>query len=92
MAKSKADSTAATPPAPLTDEQGQPLRFDAAIEQLESLIHGIESGQIELEEALAAYEKGTHLIAHCKFILDRAESQIKKLSVQDESADDSSAP
>ena len=83
----KPESQDAQPKMPV-DDDGQPLKFDAALEQLETIISGIETGEIGLEQALAEYEKGSVLIAHCKRILDRAEQQIKKLSVDGESADD----
>jgi len=71
---------------PLTDDQGNPLKFDDAVGRLEQIIRGIESGQIGLEQALEEYEKGSKLIAHCKTILERAEQKIKALRV-DEQAD-----
>jgi exodeoxyribonuclease VII small subunit len=71
---------------PITDDDGNPLKFDDAVGQLERIIRGIESGQIGLEQALEEYEKGSKLIAHCKQILDRAEEKIKELKVEDDAS------
>ncbi|MCA9300212.1 MAG: exodeoxyribonuclease VII small subunit [Phycisphaerales bacterium] len=55
--------------------------FDEALEQVETLIEQIEHGEIGLEEALDAYEKGAGLIKHCRTILDKAEQRVSELQV-----------
>jgi exodeoxyribonuclease VII small subunit len=60
--------------------------FEAAVDQLETLIDQIESGEIGLEDALKRYEDGTKLIQRCRSILNRAEKKITELNV-DESDD-----
>ena len=75
------------------------VKFEQAVDQLETIIDQVESGQIGLEEALERYEEGMNLIAHCKGILSQAEKKIKKLSldsddqleVQAEAEDDTDA-
>lgn len=54
--------------------------FEQALEQLERIVHDIESGQVTLEQSLEQYERGTKLIRHCRSILDRAEMRIKTLT------------
>ncbi len=61
--------------------------FEQAIDQLESLIEQIESGEIGLEDALKRYEDGTKLIQRCRSILDSAEKKIAELTAEDEYAD-----
>jgi len=55
-------------------------KFEDAIEQLESIIDRIESGEAGLETAIAEYEKGMTLIKQCRQILDGAEKRIVKLT------------
>ncbi len=57
------------------------LRFEDAIERIESLIEAIESGQIGLEESLHSYEHGMKLICHCRTILDAAEKRVAQWTV-----------
>ena len=59
------------------------LSFEAAIERLETIIERVESGEIGLEQALAEYERGTKLIAHCRSILDSAERRIAELTADE---------
>lgn len=60
------------------------LKFEDAIEQVESVIDQIESGDIGLEQSLADYERATKLIAHCRSILDVAEKRITELTLDDQ--------
>ncbi len=57
------------------------LKFEEAIEQLERIIEGVESGEVGLEESLSQYENGMKLIAHCRTILTAAEKRIAELTV-----------
>jgi len=70
---------------PITDAEaaGQPPTFEQAIEQLESIIEGIESGEVGLESSLQQYERGMKLIRHCRGVLERAEQRIEKLTVDE---------
>lgn len=56
------------------------LSFEDAIDQLESIIEKIESGEVGLEECLAYYEQGTKLARHCGTILTRAQQRIAELT------------
>ena len=62
-------------PAPDTE-----LSYEQAVERLEELVERIESGQIGLEESIAAYERGAKLVARCRSILEKAEARIEELS------------
>ena len=58
----------------------EPVKFEAAVEQLESIIDRIESGEVGLEDCLAQYERGMALIKQCRAILAKAEQKIAELS------------
>jgi len=58
----------------------EPVKFEAAVEQLEAIIDRIESGEVGLEDCLAQYERGMALIKQCRSILSKAEQKITELS------------
>ena len=58
--------------------------FEPSLEQLESIIEAIESGDVTLEQSLDQYARGMKLIKHCRDILDRAESKIKQLTIDEQ--------
>ena len=63
------------------DQAKEPPKFEEAIEQLESIIEKIESGEVGLEESLSQYESGMKLIMQCRKILDAAEQRIDRLAL-----------
>ena len=63
-----------------TPQPPQPVSFEQALMQLETLVRDIESGKVPLEESITKYEQGTKLLQQCRGILDRAEQQIRMLS------------
>lgn len=56
------------------------LTFEQALEELDGLVRAMEAGQLPLEEALAAYRRGTELAQHCQNRLTQAEAQVKVLN------------
>lgn len=55
------------------------LSFEQAVAELEALVAEVEGGEVPLEKALAASERGAKLAAHCRSLLDRAESRLVEL-------------
>lgn len=67
-----------------TDEKTQEapidsLSFKEASIELERIVRSLESGDLELEEALARYGRGVELLASLKDRLDNAEQQVQEL-------------
>ena len=56
-----------------------PESFEAALAELESLVQGMETGKLSLEESLAAYQRGAALLRHCQGALAAAEQKIQVL-------------
>jgi exodeoxyribonuclease VII small subunit len=54
--------------------------FEAAIQELESLVTTMEAGDMSLEESLKAFERGVALTRHCRETLTQAEQRIRVLS------------
>ena len=55
------------------------VKFEAAIEQLETIVKQMEQGNVPLEQALELFEKGTALVKTCTKLLDEAELKVSKL-------------
>jgi exodeoxyribonuclease VII small subunit len=53
--------------------------FESAVAELESIVTGMESGQLSLEEALASYRRGAELLKFCQATLQEAQQQVKLL-------------
>ena len=60
--------------------QTPPKSFEEALQELESILSQIESGEAGLEESLVKYERGNFLIQHCRGVLTSAEKQVELLS------------
>lgn len=56
-----------------------PRDYESAIAELEALIARMEAGELSLEAALAAYQRGAELLHFCRQQLARAEEQVRIL-------------
>jgi exodeoxyribonuclease VII small subunit len=56
-----------------------PSSFEAALAELESLVGRMESGELPLQESLAAYKRGAELLAYCQAALKDAQQQVQVL-------------
>ena len=54
----------------------EPLTFEKALEELESIVARMEDGKLALEESLAAYRRGAELIKFCESKLTDAQARI----------------
>lgn len=57
------------------------LSYEAALAELDGIIARLERGDVELEAAISAYERGAALTRHCTQLLDRTEQKITQLVV-----------
>lgn len=55
------------------------MKFETAVVELEQIVQKMESGQLSLEESIAAYKRGSELLQHCQRQLSDAERQIQIL-------------
>jgi len=53
--------------------------FESALERLEAIVDRLESGELPLEQALAAFEEGVTLSRRCTAELEAAERRIELL-------------
>lgn len=55
------------------------LSFGAALAELEQIVRALESGQLELEDGLARYERGVALLRACQEKLAGAKQRVTML-------------
>jgi len=61
--------------------------FEQALEELESLVEQLESGDLTLDQSLAQFKRGVELTRHCQNVLDKAQQLVHKLTdAEDESS------
>jgi len=53
--------------------------FEQAMQELEQLVTRMESGELSLEQSLAAYKRGARLLQICQGALQDAQQQVKIL-------------
>jgi exodeoxyribonuclease VII small subunit len=58
---------------------GESPSFEAALAELEKLVAGMESGQLTLEQSLAAHKRGLELAQYCQAKLAQAQQQVQVL-------------
>lgn len=57
----------------------KPESFEAALAELETIVAGMEAGQMPLEASLAAYKRGAELLQYCQAALQAAQQQVRVL-------------
>jgi exodeoxyribonuclease VII small subunit len=55
------------------------LSFEQALAELEKIVARMESGDLSLEQALAAHKRGLELARSCQQRLENAQQQVKVL-------------
>jgi len=68
------------------------LSFEAALKRLDEIVHSLEEGDLELDEALGRYEEGVKLLRQSYDLLQRAERRIELLSGIDAQGDPITQP
>jgi exodeoxyribonuclease VII small subunit len=53
--------------------------FETALEELENVVERLESGDLSLEDSLAAFEKGVGLVKYCNQKLTEVEKKVEFL-------------
>lgn len=64
----------------MTASTSEPLHYESAMAELESIVSQLESGQLQLEQSLAAYQRGAELLKLCQQSLTDAEQKISILT------------
>ena len=61
----------------------QGFAFEQSLKQLETVVRELESGDLPLEKALEAFEKGIGLTRECQEALENAEQKVRILLEKD---------
>jgi exodeoxyribonuclease VII small subunit len=56
-----------------------PQNFESALAELEQLVGAMETGQLSLEQSLAAHRRGLELTRYCQNALAQAQQQVRIL-------------
>jgi exodeoxyribonuclease VII small subunit len=68
-----------TPASPPSDES---LTYEAALQELETLVSRMDAGEMPLDDLLSGYQRGAALLKICRSKLSAVEQQIKLLDGQ----------
>ena len=55
------------------------IPFEHSLKELEALVKKMDSGELNLEESLSAFENGISLIRQCQAALQNAEQKVQML-------------
>jgi exodeoxyribonuclease VII small subunit len=72
----------------MTDKKTNFPDFEKSLEELESLVEQLESGELSLDDSLKQFKRGVELTRHCQAVLEKAQQTVEKLVDND---DESSA-
>lgn len=67
------------------------MDFEDALAALEEIVRQLESGQIRLEEAVSAYERGIKLKRYCETKLKEAKLTVEHITLDSENQSDTSS-
>jgi exodeoxyribonuclease VII small subunit len=57
------------------------LNFEDALQALEEIVKGLESGDVRLDQAIDSYARGAALKRHCESKLREAQAKIEIISL-----------
>lgn len=72
-------ASAPSPAAASQDAPPLPLTYEEAMQELETLVRRLESGEMPLDQLLSGYQRGAALLQLCRDKLAAVEDQIKVL-------------
>ena len=65
----------------INDENLAAISFEDALRELETIVTSLESGDVSLDDAIAAFERGTALKAHCQARLEEARMKVEQIKL-----------
>ncbi len=63
----------------MAKKEAMQKNFEGALEELEQVVEQIESGDLPLDDSLAAFEKGVGLVKFCNQKLNEVEKKVELL-------------
>ena len=69
------------------------ISFEEALRELEGIVASLERGDVSLDDAIAAFERGTVLKTHCQARLEEARMKVEQIRLPaDGGAPESATP
>ena len=65
-----------------TEKTSKKPSFEQALEELETMVETMESGQLPLEELISSYERGASLVSHCESVLNNARKRLELITLK----------
>jgi len=65
----------------MSDKPVTDMSFEEAMAELDDVVRQLESGQVDLENSIALYERGAVLKAHCEGKLKAAEEKVAAITL-----------
>ena len=63
------------------DKNLETISFEDALRELEAIVISLERGDVSLDDAISAFERGTTLKAHCQKRLEEARMKVEQIKV-----------
>lgn len=61
------------------NSKDEPVAFEAALKDLETIVGRLETGDLPIDQAIAEFEKGLGLLKTCRSRLENAELRVRDL-------------
>ena len=67
----------------MTNNELEKLTFEEAMHELEKLVDSLDKGDVSLDEAIAAYDRGSKLKDYCQKKLHEAKMKVETIQSSD---------
>ena len=67
----------------MTNNELEKLTFEEAMHELEKLVNSLDKGDISLDEAIAAYDRGSQLKDYCQKKLHDAKMKVETIQASE---------
>ena len=67
----------------MTNNDLEKLTFEDAMKELEKLVDSLDKGDVSLDEAIAAYDRGSQLKDYCQKKLHEAKMKVETIQLSD---------
>ena len=67
----------------MVNDSLEKMTFEEAIKELERLVDALEKGDVSLDEAIAAYDRGSQLKDYCEKKLQEAKMKVDTIQASD---------
>ena len=63
----------------MVNDSLEKMTFEEAMKELERLVDALDKGDVSLDEAIAAYDRGSQLKDHCQKKLNEAKMKVETI-------------